>query len=119
AGNDTLIGVNGLDRADGGAGDDLIQSALDEPVDDPAPTPASAAPLIPVPVPLPDAIDSPLVVDTGVLSHTIGTGTGGIGMGDGSLKVQVTSTGAFGSGSFPASTNAGATYDPLGILAAA
>src|SRR5439155_5625899 len=58
-------------------------------------------------------------VDTGLLSHTIGTGTGGIGMGDGSLKVQVTSTGAFGSGSFPASTNAGATYDPLGILAAA
>src|SRR5712691_9514582 len=113
SGDDTLIGVTGADKADGGVGDDLIQSALDIPVDDPVPAAASPAPLIPVPVPLPDAIDSPLLVDTRMLSDTIGTGTG-----DGSLTVQVTSTGAFGNGSFPTSTSAGATYDPLGLLGA-
>ena len=113
SGNDTLVGVTGADIADGGLGDDLIRSALETPVNDPIPAPARPAPLILMPAPLPDAVDSTLGTDTSAVSTTIGSG-----MGDGSLMVQVTSTGAFGIGSFPTTMSAGAPYDPIGGLAA-
>ena len=111
SGNDTLIGVTGADKADGGAGNDLIQSALDLPTDDPVPAAAVIASAFPRPFPLPDAVDSTQGINLGRLSHTIGTGTA-----DGGLTVQVTSTGAFGSGSFPNSVSAGASFNPLGPI---
>ena len=113
SGDDTLVGVTGFDIADGGAGNDLIQSALVTPIDDAVPAAARPAPLILSPAPLPDAVDSTLGTDTSAVTTTIGSGTG-----DGSLTVQVTSTGAFGIGSFPTTMNAGAPYDPIGGIAA-
>jgi Ca2+-binding RTX toxin-like protein len=113
SGDDTLVGVTGFDNIDGGIGNDLIQSALDIPVDDAVPAAARPAPLILSPAPLPDAVDSTLGVDSAALSYTLTSGTG-----DGGLTVQVTSTGAFGIGTFPTTTSAGAPYDPIGGLTA-
>lgn len=113
SGDDTLVGVTGADIADGGIGNDLIRSALVTPVNDAVPAAAKPAPLILSPAPLPDAVDSTLGTDTSAVTTTIGSGTG-----DGSLTVQVTSTGAFGIGSFPTTMNAGAPYDPIGAVTA-
>ncbi len=110
-GNDTLIGVTGFDHADGGAGNDVIQSALGTPVDAPVPAPAQPAQTTSTPAPLPDAIDSTLGVNTGLLNHAIGTGRG-----DGSLNVEVTSTGAFGTSTALTSASAGAPFDPIGAI---
>lgn len=109
SGDDTLVGVTGADIIDGGIGNDLIQSALVIPVDDAIPAPAAPAPLILSPAALPDAVDSTLGVDSAAVSYTLTSGTG-----DGSLTVQVTSTGAFGVGPFPTTMSAGAPYDPIG-----
>ena len=113
SGDDTVIGVTGFDIADGGAGNDLIRSALEIAVDDAIPAAATPAPTTLTLAPLPDAVDSTLGVNTNAQTTTIGSGTG-----DGSLTVQVTSTGAFGIGSFPTITSAGAPYDPIGGVSA-
>lgn len=111
SGDDTLVGVTGFDIADGGAGNDLIRSALVIAVDDAVPAAAQPGPIVLTPAPLPDAVDSTLGIDTGLLTHTIQSG-----MGDGSLTVAVTATGAFGNGSFPATPSSGAPYDPIGAV---
>ena len=113
SGDDTLVGVTGFDIADGGAGNDLIRSALEIAGDDPVPAAAQPAPTILTPTPLPDAVDSTLGIDTNALTAIIGSGSG-----DGSLIVQVTSTGSFGIGPFPTTMSAGAPYDPIGAIAA-
>jgi Ca2+-binding RTX toxin-like protein len=113
SGNDTLVGVTGADLIDGGVGNDLIQSALDIPVDDAVPAAATPAPLILSPAPLPDAVDSTLGVDSAATFYTLTSGTG-----DGSLTVQVNSTGAFGLAPFPTTMSAGAPYDPIGGVVA-
>ncbi len=113
SGDDTLVGVTGFDIADGGAGNDLIRSALEIPGDDPVPAAAQPAPVMLSPAPLPDAVDSTLGTDTRSQTAIIGAGSG-----DGSFTVRVTSTGAFGIGSFPTTTASGAPYDPIGRIAA-